>query len=112
MPARSRTAVEAAQGNEPVMKKLALLLLVLPLAACAAPQQTSVVCPQSEDADGNLVTFCVPRIASNHYMQTAPTHWEMVAGPDGAFLYGGGGRPIGGLNPAGGAGSHDFNPSR
>jgi hypothetical protein len=77
------------------MKKLALLFFALPLAACAAPQQTSLVCPQSEDADGNLVTYCVPRVASNHYEQTAPTHWEMAAGPNGAFLYAGDGRPGG-----------------
>jgi len=87
------------------MKKLAFLLLALPLAACAGPQQASLVCPQSEDADGNLVTYCVPRVASNHYMQTAPTHWEMAAGPGGAFLQtGNGGRPLGGM------GSQSFNP--
>ena len=94
------------------MRKLALLFLMLPLAACAAPQQTSVVCPQSEDADGNLVTYCAPRVASNHYMQTAPTHWEMAAGPNGAFLYGGyGGQADDSVrSSAGGNGSIDFNP--
>ena len=81
------------------MKRLALLFLALPLAACVAPQQARVVCPQSEDAGGNLVTYCVPRVASNHYTQTSPTHWEMAAGPNGAFLQtGSGGRPVGGVN--------------
>ena len=98
------------------MKKLALLFLALPVAACTAPQRTGLVCPQSEDANGNLATYCAPEIASNHYVQTAPTHWEMAAGVNGAFLHGGGGRPTGGDNfpgsPAGGNGSLDFNPSR
>ena len=87
------------------MKKLALFLLALPLCACAAPQQSSLVCPQGEDANGNLVTYCVPRIASNHYQQSAPTHWEMAAGPGGAFLHEGDGRPGGDLarsNPSSG----------
>ena len=59
------------------MKKLALLILVLPLAACATSQQTA-------DA-GN----CDPRWpgydACAHYGHVALSHWDVVSG-QGAFL--------------------------